>query len=58
MFEFTKINNVILFSIFFVWRIFRGGILLNNNFVSRFMGISAMLNIYPLNIFGHYIDQI
>lgn len=47
-----------MFSIFFVWRIFRGGILLNNNFVSRFMGISAMLNIYPLNIFGHYIDQI
>lgn len=47
-----------MFSVFFVWRIFRGGILLNNNFVSRFMGISAMLNIYPLNIFGHYIDQI
>ena len=48
----------LIFSILFVWRILRGGISSENNFVSRFMGASAMLNIYPLNMFGHHIDQI
>ncbi len=46
------------FSLIFVLRILKGEEFSKNNFVSRFIGVTAMLKIYPINAFGHFIENL